>query len=318
MNKAVLVAGGAGYIGSHVCKALAAAGYVPVVLDNLSSGHEAAVRFGPLVRACVSDVAAVSEAITRYDIEAVIDLAGSIEVAESVRDPLKYYDNNVARKIPFMRVLQACGVRVVVISSSASVYGEPMHIPISESHLLVPNHPYGWSKLWHEQVVRDVRLCGGPAWIALRYFNAAGASEDLDIGEDHQPETHLIPLACHAALGLSPALNIYGDGSAVRDFIHVTDLADAHVLALGALLAGKPPRAYNLGSGKGFSVNEVLACFARLGYPVPHQFVPARSGDPSRLVADSTAAKRDLSWSPRYTDIETIICSAYKWHKRKI
>ena len=320
MTKSVLVAGGAGYIGSHVCKTLALAGYNPVTLDNLCTGRRDFVRFGPLVEASVADVAAVQRTVKEYAVEAVIDLAGSIEVAESVKNPLKYYENNFAVKIPFLRTLSECGVRAIVFSSTAAVYGEPVSVPILENHPLLPKNPYGWSKLAYEQMLRDFHLAGGPAWMALRYFNAAGASFDGDIGECHEPESHLIPLACFAALGKTPTLSVFGndypteDGTAVRDYIHVMDLATAHVLAVEALLGGAAPAAYNLGNGIGTSIGQVLACFERLGIKVPHVFKPRRAGDPSRLVADARAAKKNLGWNPQYADIELIIRSAYDWH----
>ena len=324
MTKSILVAGGAGYIGAHVCKALAAAGYLPVTLDNLCTGRRDFVRFGPLVEASVADGDAVRRAVGEYGTEAVIDLAGSIEVAESVRNPLKYYENNFAVKIPFLRALQECGVRAIVFSSTAAVYGEPIAVPIVESHPFVPKNPYGWSKLVYEQMLRDFHLAGGPAWMALRYFNAAGASLDGDIGECHEPESHLIPLACFAALGKTPPLNVFGndypteDGTAVRDYVHVMDLAAAHVLAVEALLNGAAPAAYNLGNGVGTSIGQVLGCFERMGFSVPHTFKPRRTGDPTRLVADSRAAKENLGWTPKYAEIEVIIRSAYNWHSSQL
>jgi UDP-glucose 4-epimerase/UDP-arabinose 4-epimerase len=321
MSKAILVAGGAGYIGSHVCKTLAKSGYLPVTLDNLCTGREDFVRFGPLVKADVADTAVVRATVMKHGIKAVIDLAGSIEVGESVRDPLKYYGNNLAAKIAFLGTLKECGVNAFVFSSTAAVYGEPKAVPIPETHPTQPKNPYGWSKLVFEQVLRDFHHAGGPGWMALRYFNAAGASLDGDIGEAHEPESHLIPLACYAALGTSPALEIFGndyptpDGTAIRDYVHVLDLASAHVLAVDQLLKGAEPAAYNLGNGIGTSVGEILSGFARLGINVPHSFKGRRAGDPTRLVADSRAAKEKLGWTPQYADVETIIRSAYDWHK---
>ena len=257
MSKSILVAGGAGYIGSHICKALAAANHMPVVLDNLCTGYEDFVRWGPLVKASVSNSEAVRRTVKEYNISAVIDCAGSIEVGESVSHPLKYYDNNFAAKIPFLETLRECGVKAFVFSSTAAVYGEPITPSIEESHPLKPKNPYGWSKLAFEQLLRDFHPAGGPAWMALRYFNAAGASPDGDIGEAHDPESHLIPRACLAALGRLPELEIFGndyptpDGTAIRDYIHVTDLASAHVLAVESLLNGRESAAYNLGNGVG-------------------------------------------------------------------
>lgn len=322
MSGSILVAGGAGYIGAHVCKKLAASGYTPVVLDNLCTGYKDFVRWGPLVNACLSDSDAVFRLVRQYEIKAVIDLAGSIEVAESVIDPLKYYTNNFARKIPFLNTLRDCGVRAFVFSSTAAVYGEPVAVPIVESHPLQPKNPYGWSKLAFERILQDFHHAGGPAWMALRYFNAAGASVDGDIGEAHEPESHLIPRACMAAIGISPALDIFGkdyptpDGTAIRDYIHVQDLASAHVLAIEALLNGAQPAAYNLGNGVGTSIGEVLDCFGRLGIGVPHKFGPRRAGDPIRLVADSAAAVSNLGWKPEY-DIDAIVSTAFNWHKSR-
>ncbi|MES2983749.1 MAG: UDP-glucose 4-epimerase GalE [Pseudomonadota bacterium] len=321
MAQAILVAGGAGYIGAHVCKALAAAGYTPVTLDDLSAGHADFVRFGPLVRACVSDGEAVARTIAEYGIVAVIDLAGSIEVGASVSDPLHYYDNNLAKKIRFLRTLAIGGVRAFVFSSTAAVYGEPQAVPIHESHPCQPKNPYGWSKLMFEQLLRDFAAAGGPNFMALRYFNAAGASPDGDIGEAHDPETHLIPRACLASLGRIAPLEIFGndydtpDGTAIRDYIHVSDLAAAHVRAVEALLRGAPSAAYNLGNGIGTSIGDILQCFARIGHPVPHRFAPRRAGDPTRLVADASAARAALGWAPAHTDIEMIVRSAYQWHQ---
>jgi UDP-arabinose 4-epimerase len=320
MAKAILVAGGAGYIGSHVCKALEAAGYLPVTLDNLSTGRRDFVRWGPFIQASVFDTAAVKRTVTHYNITAVIDLAGSIEVAESVTQPLKYYNNNFTAKIPFLQTLRECSVTAFVFSSTAAVYGEPMAVPIPETHPLLPKNPYGWSKRMFEQLLQDFHHAGGPAWMALRYFNAAGASPDGDIGEAHDPETHLIPRACLAALQQVPALDIFGndyptpDGTAIRDYIHVLDLASAHVLAVEALLNGATPAAYNLGNGAGTSIGQILECFKRLKLNVPHRFKPRRAGDPVRLIADTTAVREQLGWTPHYADIETIIRSAYDWH----
>lgn len=322
MKPAILVAGGAGYIGAHVCKALHAAGYLPVVLDDLSAGHADFVRWGPLVRACVSDTPAVSAAIAEHGILACIDLAGSIEVAESIAQPLKYYENNLARKIPFLRSLQLGGVKAIVFSSTAAVYGEPEQIPIPESHPKAPKSPYGASKLMLEQLLQDHYAAGGMAYMALRYFNAAGASPDGEIGEAHEPESHLIPRACLAALGRIPPLDIFGqdyptpDGTAIRDYIHVMDLAEAHVKAVTALLAGAKPHCYNLGTGTGTSILQILDGFKQLGIHVPHQFKPRRAGDPARLVANADAAQTQLGWTPHYTHITDIIRTAYQWHAK--
>jgi UDP-glucose 4-epimerase/UDP-arabinose 4-epimerase len=324
MTKAVLVTGGAGYIGSHVCKTLAKAGYLPVTLDNLVTGKRDFVRWGPLVEACVSNIDVVHETVKQYRIEAVIDMAGSIEVAESVSNPLKYYHNNFAVKIPFLQTLRECGVRAFVLSSTAAVYGEPVNVPIPETDPLQPKNPYGRSKLAFEHMLKEFHHSGGMAWMALRYFNAAGASFDGDIGESHEPETHLIPRACMAALGQTASLDIFGndyptpDGTAIRDYIHVLDLASAHVLAVEALLNGAPAAAYNLGNGIGTSIGEILKCFERMKLHVPHSFKPRRPGDPVQLVANSSAAQKALGWKPQYASVDHIISSAYDWHKSKL
>ena len=320
MSDAVLVAGGAGYIGSHVAKALDGAGYRPIVLDDLSAGKREFVRWGPFYQAAVTDCDVVQAALREHGVRAVIDLAGSIEVAESVRDPLKFYDNNAAAKTSFLRTLHANGVAAFVFSSTAAVYGEPVTVPIPEDHPKQPKNPYGWTKLMFEQMLRDFAAAGGPRFTALRYFNAAGASPDGEIGEAHDPESHLIPRACLAALGRIPALEIFGDdyptpdGTAIRDYVHVADLASAHVLAVRALLEGGPSASYNLGNGQGTSIAEILAAFGSLGHEVPHSFGPRRAGDPARLVADSTAVRRDLGWRPDYPGVAGIVASAYAWH----
>lgn len=323
MAESILVAGGAGYIGAHVAHALSQAGLTPVVLDNFSAGHRAFVKFGPLVEGCVSDEALVRETVKAHNIRAVIDLAGCIEVAESVQNPLKYYENNVARKVPFLRALLAAGVECFVFSSTAAVYGEPTQVPIPESHATSPTNPYGWSKLMFERLLTSTAAASNLRFTALRYFNAAGALEGGEIGEAHDPESHLIPRACLASLGRIEPLHIFGndyptpDGTAVRDYIHVCDLAEAHVLAVKALLNGAPSSAYNLGNGIGTSILEVLKAFEPLGVKVPHTFQGRRTGDPSRLVADSTAAKKALGWAPKHAAIETIVRTAYQWHANR-
>ncbi len=322
MTNAVLVAGGAGFIGSHVCKALAAAGYLPVVLDDLSAGRRDFARWGPFYQASVTDGATVAGIASSHGIKAVIDLAGFIEVGESVRDPLKYYDNNSAAKSAFLRAVQAAGIQAFVFSSTAAVYGEPEAVPIVETHPLRPKNPYGWSKLVFEQMLRDFRAAGGPAFIALRYFNAAGASPDAEIGECHEPETHLIPRACLAALGKVPALDVFGadfptrDGTAERDYVHVADLASAHVLAVSALLGKAQSDAYNLGNGRGTTVREILDTFEMLGCKVPHRYAPRRVGDPAKLIADSSRARAALGWTPVHDDLQVIVKSAYDWQAK--
>jgi len=323
MTGAVLVAGGAGYIGAHVCKALATAGRLPVVLDDLSTGHADFVRWGPLVRATVADEVAVAGVVRAHGIRTVIDLAARIEVGESVRNPLAFYANNLATKVAFLRALQGAGVRHVVLSSTAAVYGEPESDLIPETHPLRPGNPYGRTKLAYEQLLADVAAAGGPSFMALRYFNAAGADADGEIGEAHDPESHLIARAALAGLGRIPGLEVFGDdwptpdGTAVRDYVHVSDLAAAHVAAVSALDDGAAGGACNLGSGRGNSVAEVLAAFAEAGMNVPHRFVGRRAGDAARLVADVRRARDWLGWIPGQSNVGTIVRSALAWHRRR-
>lgn len=321
MAQKILVTGGAGYIGAHVCKTLESQGYIPVVLDNMCTGRRDFVRWGPFVEASVDDTTVVRQVVEQHGIVAAIDMAGSIEVAESVADPLKYYNNNFSQKLAFLSTMRACGVKAIVFSSTAAVYGEPQFVPIPEGHPLQPKNPYGWSKRMVEQLLADFNQAGGPAWTALRYFNAAGASEDGDIGECHEPESHLIPKACLAVLGKLPALEIFGndyptpDGTAIRDYVHVMDIASAHVLAIRRLLEGGDSGSYNIGTGVGTSVGEILSCFAEMGKPVPHRFSARRAGDPARLVADSSQLRAQLGWRPVYTSVSDIVRTAYAWHQ---
>ena len=321
MTEAVLVVGGAGYIGAHVCKALAAAGQLPVVLDNLSTGHRDFVRWGPLVEASVTATDIVRATLAAHQITTAIDLAACIEVGESVRDPLKFYANNVAAKVAFLVALRDGGVERIILSSTAAVYGEPAATPIPETHPLRPANPYGRSKLAYEQMLGDLAAAGGPRFLALRYFNAAGADADGVIGEMHEPETHLIARAALAVLGAVPALEIFGadwptpDGTPIRDYIHVSDIAAAHVAAIVAMQHGATITACNLGTGEGASVAQVLACFAAAGAPVPHHFGPRRGGDPARLVADPSLAKQVLGWVPLHSALDNIVRSALAWHR---
>jgi len=322
-SDAVLVVGGAGYIGAHVCKTLAQVGCRPIVLDNLSTGHADFVRWGPLVQTDITDTSAVRASLAQYNIQTVIDLAAFAEVGESVHDPLKYYANNFAAKIAFLAALRDGGVRRIILSSTCAVYGEPEAIPIAETHPLRPVNPYGRSKLAYERMLADFAAAGGPRFMALRYFNAAGASVDGEIGEAHEPESHLIARAALATFGAVPPLEIFGndwptpDGTPIRDYIHVTDLAAAHVAAMRALRSGAPPAACNLGTGQGTSVAEILACFAEAGAPVPHRVVARRQGDPSRLVADPSLARQVLGWSATHSDLANIVRTALAWHRRR-
>lgn len=320
---AILVAGGAGYVGSHVARALARAGFLPVTFDDLSAGTRDFVKWGPFVQSNVADAAAVDAAIAAHKIEACVLLAGSIEVGRSVREPLAFWRNNVAAPLTLLERLAAAKVAGIVFSSTAAVYGAPDTVPISEDHPLRPANPYGDTKLALERALAASRLAGGPAWMALRYFNAAGAAYTDGIGEAHDPETHLIPLACLAALGAAPPLSVMGgdydtpDGTAIRDYVHVEDLADAHVAAIRAVLTGRSG-ACNLGTGTGHSVREVLrAVAAAAGRDVPHRVAPRRPGDVARLVADPARAGRELGWRAE-RGLSEIVDSAWRWHAQRI
>lgn len=322
-QRAVLVTGGAGYIGAHTCKALALAGYLPVTLDNLVHGHKQAVRWGPLVEADIRDRARVRQTIDQYRIDAVLHFAGFAYVGESMRDPGKYFDNNVAASLALLEAVRASGIAHFVFSSSCATYGIPLSVPIGEDQAQQPINPYGESKLMMERALHWYGLAHGMGTVALRYFNAAGADPDGEIGEDHDPETHLIPLAIGAALGSRPPLEVFGtdyptpDGTAVRDYVHVSDLAQAHVRALEYLYAGGASRAFNLGTGRGHSVREVVAAVERVaGRAVARREAPRRPGDPASLVAAPGSARELLAWTPLRSDLETIITTAWRWHTR--
>lgn len=317
----ILVTGGAGYIGSHTCKALAAAGYLPIAFDNLSLGHRWAVKWGPLIEAELLDKGAVRRALEENGVGAVVHFAASAYVGDSMRDPAAYYRNNVLATLALLDGMREAGVSDIVFSSSCSVYGNPGYVPVDESHPTGPLSPYGQTKLDGENALRWYGQAYGLRWMALRYFNAAGADSEGQIGEDHDPETRLVPRAIMAALGSEPALSIFGsdypttDGTAIRDYIHVSDLARAHVSALTALRNGAASQVLNLGTGRGYSVREVLAAVgAALGCAVPHVVAPRREGDPAEVVADARNAKKVLSWEPRESDLGSIVTSAARWH----
>lgn len=316
----VLVAGGAGYIGSQTCKALAQAGYLPVVLDNLVTGHAEAVRWGPLHKGDIRDEGLVAAIVRQYGICGAIHFAAFSQVGESVRDPARYYDNNVAAAVRFADALIGADVKALVFSSTAAVYGAPQVSLIPEDHPLQPINPYGASKLAFEQALGWLDGSHGLKSVVLRYFNAAGADPDGETGELHEPETHLIPLICGAALGQGPALTIFGqdydtrDGTPIRDYVHVTDLARAHVLAIERLLQGGDSLTANLGAGAGSTVMEIMAAAeAVMGRPAPHRFGPRRAGDPVSLVADTRRAREELGWAPVRSDLHTIITDAWAW-----
>lgn len=320
IRKRVLVTGGAGYVGSHACKALAQAGYRPVVYDNLSRGHAWAVKWGPLERGDLLNPARLTAVLRKHRPFAVLHFAALAYVGESVADPQRYYRNNVAGTINLLQAMRDTAVSKIVFSSTCAVYGAPKKVPIPENHPQQPLNPYGHSKRMIEQMLADAAPAYGLASVSLRYFNAAGADPEGEIGEVHDPETHLIPLALEAAAGLRPKLTIHGidystrDGTCIRDYVHVADLADAHVLALGYLAKNPGAAAFNLGNGAGFTVREVIAAVQRVtGRKIPFREGPRRPGDPPALVADFKAVRRRLGWKPSYRDLGVIIESAWRW-----
>lgn len=328
--RVVLVTGGAGYIGSHAVKALAAAGYDVCVFDNLSAGHPEAVariaraypkRTITLVEGDILNRAQVLSALLNSGAQAVLHFAARLSVAESVREPAKYYETNVIGGLTVLSAMAEAGVSRFVFSSTAATFGEPHTIPIDESHSQKPVNPYGETKLVVEGALRHLDAATGMRHVVFRYFNAAGADPDGLLGEDHEPEEHLIPRAIAAAVTGRP-LEIFGtdyptpDGTCLRDFVHVTDLAEAHVAGLRALEAGAASASYNLGMGAGASVRDVVSAVARAsGRDVPHTFGPRRLGDPSRLVATSGRARAALGWTPRFGDLDTIVATAWAWHQ---
>ena len=323
MTQSILVTGGAGYIGSHACKVLAAVGYRPVVYDNLSRGHREAVRWGPLVEGDLHDSPRLSAALRTHWITAVMHFAAFAYVGESMTDPETYYRNNVGGTLALLAAMRDAAVSKIVFSSTCAVYGVPDRLPIAETTAKGPLNPYGETKLTIERALHWYNQSYDLRFAALRYFNAAGADPDGEIGEDHEPEPHLIPRVLRAALGTGEPVEIYGtdyatpDGTAVRDYIHVTDLADAHVRALGYLAAGGESGALNLGTSQGISVRQVIAAVERIaGRPVPFRETGRRPGDPPELVADPTLARTRLEWQPRYSDLDTIIRTALAWEHR--
>ncbi len=319
----VLVTGGAGYIGSHTCKALSLAGYLPVTFDNLVYGHDWAVKWGPLERGDILDRGRLNDVVSHYKPKAVVHFAAFTYVGESVADPGKYYRNNVSGSLGLLEAARDHGVRRFVFSSTCAIYGVPNSLPIREDARQNPINPYGVSKQIVERMLSDFGVAHDIRSVALRYFNAAGADLDHETGKSHDPETHLIPLVMDAASGRRPDVTIFGtdyptpDGTCIRDYIHVSDLADAHVKALQALEQGSPSGAYNLGNERGFSVREVIDAVERLtGLRVPAKLGDRRSGDPARLIGDASRAHRELGWEPRLSELDQIIRSAWLWHQR--
>lgn len=324
MGNSILVTGGAGYIGAHACKALAKAGFEPVAYDNLVYGHRAAVRWGPLVEGDVGDRALVAETIRRHKIGAVMHFAAFAYVGESVEKPEKYFQNNVVNTLAMLEAMRETGVKQIVFSSTCATYGLPETMPIREDTPQRPVNPYGETKLMIERALYWYGVAHGLRSVALRYFNAAGADPDGEIGEDHEPETHLIPLILDAAAGKRPHIGVFGtdyptpDGSAIRDYIHVQDLADAHVRALRYLGDGGESLALNLGTGHGHSVRETIDAARRVtGRPIPSRDSPRRPGDPPVLVADAGRAKEKLGWEPQLGSLDQIIGTAWAWHQKR-
>ncbi len=316
----VLVTGGAGYIGSHTAKALRLAGYPVVIFDNLSAGHREAALGAPLIVGDVRDVGVIRGAIRDTGAAAVIHFAARLLVAESMDDPAGYYDNNVRGTLATLEAMSVERCRLFVFSSTCAVYGEPTQVPLVESHPAAPINPYGQTKLAIEQALPHYERAYGMRAISLRYFNAAGADPDGELGEDHKPEIHVIPRALEAATG-GAAFDVFGedystaDGTCLRDYVHVTDLADAHVLALRRLEQGGPSATYNVGTEQPSSVREVLAAVERvIGKRVPYRSAPRRPGDPAVLYASAARIRAELGWMPARAALDTIVGDAWRWH----
>ncbi|MCW5961763.1 MAG: UDP-glucose 4-epimerase GalE [Pyrinomonadaceae bacterium] len=318
---AILVTGGAGYIGSALVEDLRNRGRRPVVLDNLVYGHREAVSKDiPFYEGDIGNSELVEKIVNDHAIESAMHFSAFAYVGESVEEPAKYYENNFVQTLKLLDVLIRCGVKKFIFSSTCATYGEPVRVPINEDHPQDPTNPYGWSKLMVERALRDYDRAYELKFVALRYFNASGATETL--GEDHDPETHLIPLVLQTAQGKREAISVFGDdyptpdGSAIRDYIHISDLSEAHILALDYLEKGNPSEFINLGNGNGYSVLEVIEAARKVTKrPINVKIAPRRPGDPSRLVADASKAREVLGWDPKFPEIESIIESAWNWHK---
>jgi UDP-glucose 4-epimerase len=319
----IAVLGGAGYIGSHTVAQLVKAGQDVVVLDNLITGHKRAVdpkaRF---YQGDIRDYHFLSQVFSKEKIDGVIHFAAFSIVPESMKDPLKYFDNNTSGMITLLEAMNQFGIKKIVFSSTAATYGEPKQVPIHEDDPQVPTNPYGESKLAMEKIIKWADVAYGIKFVALRYFNVAGAMPDGSIGEDHHPETHLIPIILQAAAGTRDGLQIFGDdyptkdGTNVRDYVHVVDLADAHILAMKYLSEGNDSNAFNLGSATGFSNLEILNAARKVtGQPIPAKIGPRRPGDPSTLIAASDKARTILGWKPKFDDVERVIATAWNWHQ---
>ena len=319
----ILVCGGAGYIGSHMVRRLLGEGFGVAVFDSFETGHREAVPEGvDVLEGNLREPEDVKRALDSGPFDAVFHFAAKIQVGESVSDPASYYENNVAGTLNLLRAMTARGIGRFVFSSSAAVYGTPERVPIREDHPLAPINPYGWTKRMVEQVLADFWRAYGLSSVSLRYFNACGADPAGGIGESHDPETHLVPNILKSGLSGGTPVTLFGtdyptpDGTCVRDYVHVCDLAEAHLRALGSMRERPGARAYNLGNGRGFSVREVLAAAGRvLGHPVPHRVAGRREGDPAVLVADSSLAERELGWRPKFSSLEEILRTALGWHR---
>lgn len=320
-GRAVLVTGGAGYIGSHAAKALHRAGYRVVVYDSFVAGHRGAVKYGELVTGDITDFGLLGETLRQHDIFAVMHFAAFLDVGESVREPAKYYRNNVSGALTVLDAMASEGVKHFVFSSTCATYGEPIETPIVETHPQKPINSYGESKLAVERALPHFERAYGMRWVALRYFNASGADPDGEIGEDHSPEIHVIPRAIEAAIG-GTGLTVFGDdyptpdGTCLRDYIHVSDLADAHVKALDAIVETGKSGAYNLGTGHPHSVREVIDTVQRVTErTVPWTLGPRRPGDPAVLYAAPHKAQAELHWAPQFPELESIVRTAWEWHR---
>ena len=318
----ILVVGGAGYIGSHMVKMLSLKGCSGTTLDDLSSGHRDAVLHGEFIQGSLADKALLDRVLSQ-GFDAVMHFASFIQVGESVQQPDQYYQNNVVNTLCLLDAMRAHGVSRVVFSSTAATFGEPQYSPIDEQHPQQPINPYGRTKLMVEQILQDYDTAYGMKSVCLRYFNAAGADPQGELGERHEPETHLIPLVLQVASGRRPHISVFGrdydtpDGTCIRDYVHIEDLCTAHWLAVQALMAGQESQAYNLGNGSGFSVQEVVDTASRItGQKITVQDAPRRLGDPARLIADASRARLKLGWEPRYPDLATIIAHAWQWESK--
>jgi len=322
INKTILVTGGAGYIGSHACKALFKSGYNPVTFDNLIYGHKEAVKWGDLFKGDLMNIKSILKAIHKYKPIAILHFAAFAYVGESVLNPSKYYKNNVIGSYNLLEAMRITGINNIVFSSTCATYGIPDKVPISEDNIQFPINPYGKTKLTVEMMLNDYDIAYGIHNVSLRYFNAAGADPDCEIGENHNPETHLIPLALDAAIGRREKFIIFGndyntpDGTCIRDYIHVSDLANAHLLALEYLLNGSSSDFFNLGTENGYSITEIINIIKNItGKSFISVFAQRREGDPPSLVSVSNKANSKLGWNPQYSDINFIIETAWNWHK---